>query len=153
MLRPRNHSLGFAERTKRNLQFIEASFAKGADVHVVTHLANSLLGLIVFPCERNVLGGVADLKLTDLAARGWPQWEIRQGYAHTLGQLVRRLRNATAHGRMSFSSDSPLADEVYVEVEDFRPKESQPFWRARIKASELRDFCLRFADLVDQTVG
>lgn len=153
MLRSRNHALGFAERTKKNLSHIETAFAAGADVHVVTQLGNSLLGLIVFPCERNFVGGVANLKMSDLVERGWPHWEITLGYAHTLGQLIRRLRNATAHGRMSFSSDSRFPEEVYIEVEDFRPKENQPFWRARIKASDLRSFCLRFIDLIDQTVG
>ena len=153
MLRSRNHSLGFAERTRKNLALVEGSFAQAADVHVVTQIANSLLGLIVFPCGRNFVGGAANLQMSELLEHGWPQWEITLGYAHTLGQLVRRLRNATAHGRMSFSSDSRHPEKVYIEVEDFRPRESEPFWRSRIKASELRTFCLKFIDLIDQKVG
>jgi hypothetical protein len=38
MLRSRNHSLGFAERTRKNLAYIEGAFAKEADVHVVTQI-------------------------------------------------------------------------------------------------------------------
>jgi len=47
MFNPRGHALGFAERTRKNLAHIERGFDAGADVHVVTLLANSLLGLIV----------------------------------------------------------------------------------------------------------
>ena len=115
MLRPRNHSLGFAERTIKNLSFIEVSVAKGADVHVVTQIANSLLGLIVFPVERNFVGQATNRTMSDLVKQGWPQWEITLGSARTLGQLVHRLRNATAHGQMSFSSDNRDPEEVYIE--------------------------------------
>lgn len=137
MLKSRNDALGFAQRTRKNLHNIEVAFEQGYDVHIVTQIASSLLGLIVFPCEQGLVGGVADLKMVDLANEGWPQWEITLGDANTLGQLIRRLRNATAHGRMSFSSDSRIPEDVYIQVEDFRPKGKQPFWRAIIRASDL----------------
>jgi hypothetical protein len=145
----RNDPLGFADRTRKNLKRIQTAYAANEDVHVVTQVGNSLLGLIVFPFERKIAGGVADLKLSELSELGWPTWEITLGKANTLGQLIKHLRNATAHGRITFSSDSRRLEEVYIEVEDFRMKATEPFWRARIKASDLLTFCLRFIDLIE----
>ena len=34
-LRPRNNPLGFAARTRKNLEYVEAAFARGEDVHWV----------------------------------------------------------------------------------------------------------------------
>ena len=45
----RNDALGFAARTKQNLLMIEKAFEAGEDVHVVTQLVVSLLGLVVYP--------------------------------------------------------------------------------------------------------
>ena len=153
MLNSRNYALGFAERTRKNLEHIEEASGAGLDVHVVTQLANSLLGLIVVPWERDFARGVADLQLEDLVTLGWPRWEIRRGYCHTLGQLVRCLRNAAAHGHMHFSSESRILNEVFIEVSDFRPQSNEPYWTACIGGPELRDFCLRFIDLIDQRLG
>jgi hypothetical protein len=47
----RNTIEGFAERTRKNLRFIVAAYDGGQDVHTVTQLINSLLGLIVYPYE------------------------------------------------------------------------------------------------------
>jgi protein-tyrosine phosphatase len=129
----RNHALGFAERTRKNLEYIETAFGDGVDVRVVTQLANSLLGLIVFPWEKDFAKSVAKLQVDALVKQGWPRWEIRRGYCRTLGDLVRRLRNAVAHGHMRFSSDSRLLEEVFVEVADFKPDTKEPYWIARIR--------------------
>jgi hypothetical protein len=53
MLNPRSDALGLAERTRKNLLFIEGAFERGEDVHVITQVANSLLMLVVFPWERH----------------------------------------------------------------------------------------------------
>jgi len=56
----RNHALTFAQRTRENLLHIERAAKAGDDVHVVTQLAISLLGLVVFdtgsPARANQLG-------------------------------------------------------------------------------------------------
>lgn len=149
----RGHALGFAGRTRKNLEAIEEAFNKGKDVHVVTQLAISLLGLVVFPWEKNFANRVKNLKLETLVQEGWPRWEIFIGHCKTLGDLVRRLRNAVAHGHMDFSSDSRLMEEVYIVVEDYKKNANEPHWRARICCKDLRNFCLRFIDLLDQTIG
>lgn len=152
MLPSRNEVLGFAARTRTNLKCIESAFDDGADVHVVTQLALSLLGLIVFPWEKNFAQKVTSLSLDCLVNQGWPQWEISIGACDTLGRLIKHLRNAVAHGRVRFSSDSRNIEEVAIDFADCNPGEDRPNWRARIQAKDLRDFCLRFIDLLENTV-
>lgn len=149
MLKSRNETLGYAERTRKNLAHIEEALKAGEDVHVITQLGNSLLGLIVFPFEREPTSSIAQVKMAELSTEGWPEWEISLGKADTLGELARHLRNATAHGRMSFSSDNRCLEDVFIRVENYYPKSSTPHWRARISAADLRDFCLRFIQLLE----
>ncbi len=149
----RNEALGFAYRTRKNLEYIEQAFASGADVHVVTQMANSLLGLVVFPWERHFIQHINKLSLAHLEAKGWPTWEMTRGSCETLGQLLRYLRNSVAHGHIIFSSDSRNLEQVTFEVSNFTPKSQLPNWSARINAIQLRDFCLRLIDLLDQTIG
>jgi len=149
----RNHTLGFAERTRKNLEYIEAAFSRGEDVHVVTQLVTSLLGLVVFPWEKKFGEYVYTLKLDQLATKGWPQWQMVGRDCETLGQLLRLLRNAVAHGNLVFSSDSRHIEEVTVELENYPTNGASPDWLASIPATELRSFCYRFVDLVDQVVG
>jgi hypothetical protein len=151
----RNEAEEFAVRTKRNLEYIEEGLKSGAQVHVVTQTILSMLGLIVFPWERAFAERVRTTSLEDLGQKGWPKWQITLGAEQTikLGQLVGHLRNAVAHSRVTFSSDSPLPTEVVVEFEDREPDEAAPNWRAHISAAELREFCMRFAHLIEATVG
>ena len=153
MLNPRSDALGLAERTRKNLLFIEGAFERGEDVHVITQVANSLLMLVVFPWERHFVDLVAAVPLSKLADSGWPAWRTTRGSVNTLGDLVRRIRNAAAHGHLKFSSDSRLLSEVTISLSDYRPHATEPFWSAEILASDLRDFCYRFIDLIDSHLG
>ena len=147
-MNPRSDALGLASRTRKNLIFIEAAFERGEDVHVVTQVANSLLTLVVFPWERHFVDQIAAVPST-LADQRWPAWKITRGSANTLGDLVRRIRNAAAHGHLQFSSDSRLLSEVTISLSDYLPHATEPFWTAEIPASDLRDFCYRFIDLIE----
>lgn len=151
----RNDALRFAELTRQNLEYVENAFKRGEDVHVVTQLATSLLGLIVFPREKHFTEQVESLGLDTLVAQGWPRWQISKGTCETLGCLLRHLRNAVAHGRMTFSSDSRQLDEVVIKFEDIDPhKRDKPVnWIARIGAKDLRTFCDRFVDLLNERIG
>jgi hypothetical protein len=44
-------------------------------------------------------------------------------------------------------------ENVAIRVEDKPGKGAEPNWRVEISGTALRDFCMRFADLVDQIVG
>src|SRR5580698_4097693 len=71
-LTARNQISGFAAKTRKNLDFIISSRANGADVHEVTQLMLSLLGLIVFPKEKGLDQRVESAKINTLAEQGWP---------------------------------------------------------------------------------
>jgi DNA-binding MarR family transcriptional regulator len=149
----RDDVLRFAARTRENLQCIERAFQDKNGGHVAAQLVSSLLGLIVFPHEKHFDASLKELRLHRLAAEGWPRWKILRGTCETLGVLVDRLRNAAAHGRIRFSSESPQIEDVAIEVEDWHPHARRPHWRARIAAADLRAFCLRYAALIEQTVA
>src|SRR5260370_38539658 len=85
--RSRNDPLGFATRTRQNLEGIERARASGVDVHVVTQLMLSLLGLIVFPEEDHCYEPIAPWRLDELEQSGWPKWNILLGASNTLSDL------------------------------------------------------------------
>jgi hypothetical protein len=109
----RNDTVEFCRRTRRNLGFIENALQNdpNAPVHAVTQLTLSLLGIVVFPYEK--LDETIFYKtVTQMKSDGWCGWSImldKPKKAHettrTLGDLLRHLRNAVAHGRLRFSSD------------------------------------------------
>jgi len=70
-----------------------------------------------------------------------------------VGDLVYHLRNAVAHGHVRFSSDDRDPAQVAIEVEDYKPNAQAPYWCARITADDLRAFCFRFIDLLENTIG
>lgn len=152
-LASRGTSLGFAQRTLRNLHHIEAASGNNQDVHVVTQTILSLVGLVVFPWAEGFDTNVKNLKYQILADQGWPPWSISLGSADTLGQLTWHIRNAVAHRRIAFSSDSLDSRDVEIPFEDARSETTAPNWRATIRADALRTFCLKFSQLVDDTIG
>jgi len=168
----RNDAIEFAHRTRKNLEYIEeASEEWNDEVHPIVQLANSLLGLVVFPMARLAVQRFKELPLTDLEDLGWPKVHItldkdspprtsrcasQRSSWHpttTLYDLVRHLRNSAAHGRMTFSSDSPKPEKVEIRVEDVPPDSKTPHWKAYMTAKELRVFCEKFIELLDNTLG
>ena len=130
VIESRNSTVGFARRTRKNLMKVMRGFKEGEDFHVVTHLVNSLLGIVVVPKERYSGVQPLSLPLEELHQDDWPKWVIllddpkrNQERTETLDALVAHLRNATAHGRFSFTGDSESRnlEEVWLIVED-RPK-------------------------------
>jgi hypothetical protein len=123
-LNSRNEALEFARRARQNLKFIEEAAAQypDADVYVVTQLTLFLLGAIVFPKEKLLLDQIERTPLTSLTTKGWPEWRITRDDpakpTRTLGDLLRHVRNAVAHGRITFTSDSPRMEEVGILIED-----------------------------------
>jgi hypothetical protein len=55
----RNETEGFAKRTRRNLDFILAAQQQHEDVHVVSQVVLSLLGIVVFPSSASSRAGTA----------------------------------------------------------------------------------------------
>ncbi len=154
----RNEALEFARRTRENLDFLEKAKSKGAHVHVVTQLTISLLGLVVFPKEKLLLDQTERKTLDDMRAEEWPAWTITLDDparpTRNLADILKHLRNAIAHGRLTFTSDSEHLSEVAIIVEDKRHRDDPaPYWRAQIGGKELRSFCYHFVDFVDAIIG
>lgn len=153
----RNEPLEFARRTRRNLEFIERAKEEGECVHVVTQLTISLLGLVVFPKEKLLLNRTKTKTIENMRAEGWPSWTITldndwKNPTRTLYDILRHLRNAVAHGRVTFTSDSGHLQEVAIIVEDKKQSnDPQPCWRAEIDGEHLRGFCLRLIEFIDST--
>ena len=66
----RGEAIGFALRTRKNLEYIRHAFGQEEDVHVVTHLVNSLLGIVVVPKERYFEESFWSISLEELTRRG-----------------------------------------------------------------------------------
>ncbi len=83
---------GFALRTRKNLDFIKnAREQRCEDVHIVTQLVTSLLGLVVWPRERyDDSNNIWKIHINDLVRQGWPEWDITPGKSNTktLGDLI-----------------------------------------------------------------
>jgi hypothetical protein len=155
LINTRNEAWEFARRTRKNLEFIEKSKGQGEDVHIVTQLTLSLLGLIVFPKEKGLLDKTKSKTIKAMEDEDWPTWTITRGkeQTSTLYDLLYHLRNAVAHGRLTFTSDSPHIENVALIVEDKKPNDPEPYWCANIEAKDLHTFCLRFLDLIDDATG
>jgi hypothetical protein len=154
MLDSRNTVWGFGERVRKNLLFLNF-FAESmhADVHVVTQLVTSLLGLIVFPYEelkRMKHDGFGHQSLDILSKAGWPTWEFEIGASHDLDDLLRHLRNAVSHRRIAFSSDSRALDQVRIAFRDRKHELGIDDWGASISGRDLLAFVLRFASLLEE---
>jgi hypothetical protein len=153
----RNEALVFARRTHQNLKFIKEARAKGEDVHEVTQLALSLLGLVVFPKEKLLIDKTKRMTISEMKNKGWPDFKITlendKAPTSTLFDIIYHLRNAVAHGRLFFTSDSPISKEVAIIIEDKKPKDTKPYWRAEIDAPSLNAFCLNFIEFIDDSIG
>ncbi len=77
-LASRNTSIGFAQRTLKNLEYIEGGGGIGQG-HVVTQTVLSVLGLVVFPWAAGFDTHLKNLKYEQLVNQGWPNWTISLG--------------------------------------------------------------------------
>jgi hypothetical protein len=143
----RNDSLGFAERCKKNLLHIEHAHQAGFDIHVVTQIILSTVGLIVFPWERNADQQIRGTLVSTLNAPQWPEW-VETRPSKGLGQLIHNLRNAIVHRNFDFSSDDRSASNVII---TFRSEDGN--WEATISAQDLNRFCLAFIKLIEDSIG
>ena len=163
----RNEAMGIVARTQRNLVHMRVARNNGADVHEVTHLFNSLLGLVVIPWERELKGlSLLDVRMNELYEQGWPSVEpILDEYSvktKTLKVFIRHLRNAVAHGSFRFegigsaSADSHEPSEVKVILWDQRKVKNKQVvqqWKAEINGEDLYKVCDKFIQYIRDRVG
>jgi hypothetical protein len=149
----RNTVWGFRDRVLKNLIFLNAARSEDADVHLVTALITSLLGLIVFPyaeIEASKYTSFRRYKLNDLSRRGWPTWTFDIASSDNLHDLVRHLRHAISHRRLLFDSDSRELEPVKVQFRDRKNPRGPDDWGATINAAELQKFVLLFAEMLKE---
>ena len=147
----RGVALGFAARSKKNLEHIESAFEGGHDVHLVTQIVQSMFGLVVFAWETDDSMALWKYRVADLADQeGWPRWQITKGHADskTLNGLVPRIRHAFAHANIKFSSDEREPERVHITLWNMNKAGTAKTWQGSIQADELAEFCKRFADLL-----
>ena len=163
----RNDAMGIVERSSKNLVHMRNARRNGEDVHEVTHLFNSFLGLIVIPWERQQEIAVdLNTSIEDLCDQGWPRFDVLiDEYSHkteNLKALVNHLRNAVAHGRFRFegigsaSADSLDPSEIKVILSDqTTPSKTKPVrhWKVEISGDDLNQFCDKFIQYIKDRVG
>ena len=163
----RNEAMGIVERSRKNLVHMRAARNNGADVHEVTHLFNSLLGLVVIPWERELKGSdLLNVSMEELYDQGWPSLEpILDEYSRktkTLKVFVNHLRNAVAHGRFRFegiesaSADSREPSEIKVILCDQKKVKNRNVvqrWKVEINGEDLYQVCDKFIQHIRNRVG
>ena len=161
----RREAIGFAQRTRKNLEYVKGAFDAGEDLHVVTQLVNSLLGIVVVPKEKYFEESFLCVDLNELYKQQWPKWDItfdepkgKDRKTETLKDLIRHFRNAVAHGRFTYTGvygdpDAREISEVIVTVEDKYPGSKDFNWRCEIRADELYRFCIRFTEYIEESIG
>lgn len=140
----------FARRTRSNLDFLTAAQRSdpAASIYEVTHLINSLLGLLVFPQQKYV-EGIPQTPLSELAARGWPIPRIVGEYpqAPNLRELVRMLRHSIAHFNIMFKSDKD-GQINGLTLWNINPRTGNMTWQAELTVTEIESLARRFVKLL-----
>ena len=164
----RNEALGIVQRTRKNLELVQLARQNDGnnyDFHLMTHVVNSLLGLVIHPIAIHPDHELWDPDLKDLENCGWPKWTQlldERGKAgskwtktETLGRLVEHLRNAAAHGRFTFTDDpnSRELSRVNLVVEDAPGKKKPVNWQYEISGDKLCRFCLLLSEHIENHLG
>lgn len=166
----RNEILGFTGRTLCNLISIEKAYENdpNSDIHVVTQLILSLLGILVFPYAKldKLEKPIFSKTLKEAKDEGWLGWRITMDNAmgrggspdptKTVADLVRHLRNAIAHARITFRTDSRNLSEEILTFEDAPSSgrlKDKVNWRAEVSGDKLRNFCVEFLQLVESAMN
>ena len=143
----------FARRTRENLLFIEHAEEQGASVFEVTQLANSMLGLLIFPQQR-YMNHIPETPLSDLVEQGWPEIKPTEGKLEkdNLKQLVRTLRNSLAHCNVEFiaNHEGHISGLRLWNTPPRQPKVLT--WKAELSLADLRTIAMKFIGLIEDGV-
>lgn len=154
-LESRSLSTGLAQRTIKNLDFIQEAHDCGEDVHIVMQMLNSMLGLLVFPVakEDEFFKSFHSIKLSaqpDFAAvsneiTGFPPMPSLTismfGNCPDLCRFFQRLRNAVSHRRLGFSGESHDLDAVIITFGDAPDRAKPVDWEISLSANDLGRLC------------
>jgi hypothetical protein len=132
--------------------------AENQDVHPVTQTIGTLLGIVVFPWERNALKAIKNKRIAVTTEEGWPKWRMsgpraESNQVKTIGDLIKLVRNSISHGHVIFDSDSKDPSEVIVRFENYPKGTNDADWKGVIRADKLAEFCRKFAGFVEDYVS
>lgn len=157
-LQGRNGSGEFARRAMSNLEFVLSHSAADIQVHPITQIICTLLGVVVFPWERSAFDKIKNKRVAAAISEGWPAWmmsgsRIDGNKVSRIGDLIGLVRNSISHGHVLFDSDSRLPHDVTITFEN-RPRGGRSSdWQGRIRADCLALFCHRFCAFVSDHVS
>jgi hypothetical protein len=136
------------QRTVVNLQFVERH-ASPDGPYEVTQLLNSFLGALAHPWEA-MQDNLKALPLTEAASRGWPIIQKERpsdDNPKSLDDLIRRMRNAWAHGNIEFL---PGRKGEIRALRVWNKDRGRRTWGAIITVDDARAFLLCFVNLIEE---
>jgi len=136
------------DRTRRNLDVIDKLKAKNEEVWEITQLVNSFAGIVLHPWEEWEKEFRA-IPFDTPQGLQWPRLESMDpddDPVTTVGDQIRLVRNAFAHGNISFEAEGDgEISSIVIWNTDF---EGYRTWSARVH----RDTLKRFLDtMIEQT--
>lgn len=137
-------------RSMTNLAFVEAH-ASPAGPFEVTQLVNTFLGALAHPFEA-MRNDLMALPLAEAVKRGWPtiaRESPGDAEPSSIGDLIRSLRNALAHGNIEFLSDGKGQIKA-IRLWNTNPRSHQRVWGAVVTVADMRQFLSAFVALIEQ---
>ena len=144
----------FAKRTAKNLETLRQlkQSQPDAEIYEVTQLINSMLGLLVFPKERDVK--FPSIGFKKLEASGWviPKPEIGN-QVRNLSEFIRYLRNAIAHCNLEFlSNDGSEIIGLRVWNKD-RNNNGNITWKATLSITDIEKITDKLLEVIQKKVA
>jgi hypothetical protein len=156
-MNPADHkTLEIARRTRKNLEFIDAQKAKGADVEEFTHLLNSMLGMLVCLREEYLWG--REVTWDSVTALGLKKASIDEDpRSTTFSMLVRRLRNGLVHNNFELTGHPEINGVRLWNVPTGTPPDKRGpenwTWTAKLPEQSLREVAYLVNDYIEKDLG
>jgi hypothetical protein len=145
---PTEPLLDIMRRSMANLKFVE-EHAQPSGPYEVTQLVNTFLGALAHPFDA-MRNDLMVRPLADAAILGWPSIAREQRTDRepsSLGDLIRLMRNAIAHGNIEFLSDEK---GQISSIRVWNNDRGVRTWGAILSVEHMRTFLCRFVELVER---
>ena len=157
-------TLTIARRTRKNLDFMYAQKAQGADVEEFTHLLNSMLGMVICLREEYFKGEhvswqhVQNHNLQKSSIRSkCPSEESPKLKPHnSFSQLTAKVRHAFAHNCFDLQRDktNKITGIVVWNIPTGQLNNPENrIWEAEISEQQLRELAYLFVNYVEKVFG
>ena len=137
----------FAERSRSNLERLEAKKRRGEKYYEVTQLINSLLGMLVFIHEDDI-----PTKTRLESIQGFPNITPIVGKRKTrLSDLIESLRDAVCHGQIeqdATGDGETITGFTFWKTRSRGKKPRPPIWKAKYSLDEIRWIAVYLTELI-----